>query len=72
MDNIDNQIPASDLLALIAQLRAPVDVWRESDSLRHYMRGVAQGRAQAAERLADLLREYGIEVPDREAGEGER
>lgn len=56
-------IPASDLIALIAQLR-------DNDGLRHftqpvarqYMAGVAQGREQAAERIEELLREYGVEI----------
>lgn len=66
MDPMDNQIPASDLLALIAQLRAPIGDGRGAEDFRLYMRGVARGRAQAAERLAELLRAYGVEVPAQE------
>lgn len=63
---MDNQIPASDLLTLVAQLRAPLGAspGGEVGDFGVYMRGVRQGRAQAAERLEELLREYGIEVSE--------
>lgn len=62
----DNCIPASELLQLLAALRdtsaTHTDV--ESIELRNYLRGARQGREQAAERLEELLREYGIDAAE--------
>jgi len=61
MDNYG--IPAEDLIALIAQLRsAQLSPHPSSAELRQYMAGVQQGREQAAQRIEELLTEYGVPV----------
>ena len=54
-------IPVEDLIALIAQLRAP---WSgpqpNTAEFRRYLAGVQQGREQAAKRIEELLAEYGL------------
>lgn len=61
-----NSVPVGDLIVLIEQLRAPPPGPHPvSPELHRYMAAVAQGRKQAAQRIEELLTEYGVTLEEK-------